>query len=301
MAVPLSPQLHALLIRPGNGSLVLGAAHHALYRPANALAQRLAGKDLHRALDPAEWGAAAARAGEKVDYHLALPGVHRAETITLEGDHLKAIHAHLGTLAPEEARTIEGSLDSLVADHYNKGETFRGLVDKAHASQNFRATLHDVPVPSATGEVGRTINNVAVGASTLYGAGAITKRLRDALNPQEKQSSMSKLDTAIGKIQNAAATLEHLPVREAAYAKAANMADTGLIAEDQIEKFAGIFERHPNDADDIIIGMQGGNEDGMKLASFGEVVKNEADSDTARRGGFEAMCLDNAKSQLPYR
>jgi hypothetical protein len=299
MAAPLTSELHSLLIRPSNGSLILGAAHHALYRPANALAHKVTGHALPTALDPGEWGAAAARAGEKVDYHLALGGAQRAETIQLDNDHLKHIGQHLDTMAatdPGKARALETDLNSVVADHYNRGETIRGLVDKAHADQNFRATLHEVAVPSATGEVGRTAKTLATDAAGLYGAAAITDKVRQAMDPQakEKQSSMSKLNVAIEKIQKAASILDQIPARDAAFAKAAALAEEEVIGQHEVEKFAGLFERNPQDAETVVAALRRGEDEATKLASFGEVVKSEPQNGAgANRGRFEALCLEN--------
>lgn len=305
MAAPLSSELHDLLIRPSNGSLILGAAHHALYRPANALAHKVLGHSLPKALDPGEWGAAAARAGEKVDRALALPGVERSETIMLDHQHLKDIGKHLDEMHasdPSKAQALEGHLNSVVADHYNKSETIRGLVSKAHGDESFRATLHGVRVPSITGEVGRSAKNLATDAAALYGAAALTDEVRKALEPpKEKQSAMSNLQTAIDKLTSAANLLDRLPAREAAFSKAAKLADIGAIAESEIEKFASTFERNPEEADTIYSAVARGESEHQKLASFGEVVSADPSASGSRSGGsFEDQCRELAKSNRPW-
>jgi len=294
MSAPISADIHNLLIRPTNSSLVLGAAHHVLYRPANAAVSRLFGKGLHKALDPAEWGAAAARAGEKIDRSLSVGG-HRVEKVTLNSQHLRDIGSHLDDLVkkdPRAAQDLEGRLNSVVANHYNNNETIKGLVGKAHQNDQFAATLHGVKVPSLTGEVGKSVKNVATDIAAIYGAGEIMNKVRDASeSAQEKKGSeMTMIDDAIEALLKAASILEQLPVKERAVKMATQLLDADVIKSSEVEKYASIFESNPADAETIFSGMIRGKDSTTKSASLGEPIVGDVGS--GGKGSFEDLCRE---------
>lgn len=298
MPTPLSADLHDLLVRPANSSLVLGAAHHALYRPANAIAGVL-GTSVPKTLDPEAWGAGLSRIGERIDHGLAIGGSSRHEAIPLENNHLHTIGAHLDKLRaerPADAGLLETRLNSLVRDHYNSQESIQGLVDKARTTPGFAATLHGVVVPSLTGEVGRSIKNVATDVAALVGSTELMDVARRATQPDhtdKKGHTMSNLDRVHELIAKTAALLESLPAKEQAQEKAAQLLDAGVITSAEVEKMASVFERNPDEADAIASGMMRGYSE--KGANLGEVFVDETPSKYSGGDRFTQACLNGLR------
>ena len=227
-------------------------------------------------------------------------GSSRSEAINLDNEHLKHIGSHLENLHasdPNRAKELERSLNSVVQNHYNKGENIKSLVSKAHGDENFAATLHGVQVPSLSGEVGRTVKNVATDVAAMYGAAEIMDKLHRASGDtasQEKKASMSNIQRATELLARAQAIYDSLPAKEAAYAKANELLEAGRIEADEVEKIASVFERNPDDAETILNGMLRGSDLEAKAANLGSPVLDEA----PRAGGsnkFDALCLQGAQ------
>lgn len=294
MSTPISSEVHNLLVRPNNSSLVLGALHHALYRPANAAVNKVIGKQIPRGFSPQAWGEAAARAGEKLDRSLSLGAVRR-EDIKLNNTHLTSIGDHLDTLKakdPTKHQALVGDLNSTIANHYNNSEDIEGLIHKARQNNNFAATLHGVHIPSLTGEVGKGVKNVATDIAALYGAGEIMNKARSiAEGNQEKKGSTSMLQEAIDHLLKAASILESIPAKDYANKQARRLLEAGVIDPSELEKHASIFEKNPEDAETIVNGMLRDPE--IKSATLGEPVLGDDDGPRTRgRGGFELFCVE---------
>jgi hypothetical protein len=301
MPTPLSADLHNLIVRPGNSSMVLGAGHHMLYRPANAAA-KLFGGSVPKALDPEEWGASLARAGDRIDHRLAIGGSSRQESISLENAHIHSIGAHLDTLRkerPSDAGILEERLNSLVRDHYNSQESIQGLVDKAKADPQFAATFHGVVVPSLTGEVGRSVKNVATDVAALYGSAELIDHARRAAQPDHTDKKghlmLSNIDRAQELIAKTASILASLPVKEQAHEKAAQLLESGVITAAEVEKIAAVFERNPDEADAIAAGMMRGQGYTEKGANLGEVVIDEPSTKSGSVDRFTQACLNGLR------
>jgi hypothetical protein len=208
------------------------------------------------------------------------------------GAHIDELHnSH-----PERAIRLEGELNSLIENHYNINEKFRGLVQHAHTNSDFAATLHGVKVRSLTGEVGKSVKSVGTDIAALYGANAILEKTQNAMgeDPQTKKgmmTTMSKLQAASDALNKAASILESIPVKESAYKMATKLLDAGIIVESEVEKHASMFERNFDDAETILGGMLRGNELENKTANLGEPVSGDSDPTRAgSRSSFEDLC-----------
>lgn len=307
MTKPIASDIRDLIVNPENGSMVMSLAHHALFRPADALARQFGGR-MPKQLDPQVWGAAAARAAEKVDFHLAPSWSHRHETITLTGDHLRGIGKHLDGLIRDghtaKAQSLKDRLNLLVAKHYNSGEGIEGLIAKAHADKEFAATFHNVKVPSLTGEVGRTAKNVSTDIAALVGAQEIQQRLAEATSQDpspgvkkghEVHMELSELERAAEMLEKAAAIYESIPDTENAQKYAHQLLDAGVIAKSEMDKYASMFERNPEDAETIVEGMLRDRDHENKSASLGEVVFDDPIGSSKGFGRFEQLCIEGAE------
>lgn len=298
MPAPISAEVHNLLVRPTNSSMVLGALHHAAYRPANAAVNRVFGKSLHKGLDPETWGAAASRLGEKVDRSLALPGAVRKEDVKLTNEHLGEIGDHLEKLKvkdPDKHQAISADLNSAIANHYNNNENIEGLVSKARADSNFAATLHGVHIPSATGEWGKSVKNVSTDIAALYGAGEIMNKARELSQGGQEKKGSAGMQQVIDQLFKAAAILESIPLKDYAHKQANRLLEAGVISSSELEKHASIFEKNPEDAETIVNGMLRGIDPEIKSANLGEPVVGDGDGPrSGGRGTFEQLCLEGA-------
>jgi hypothetical protein len=299
MSLPLSADLHRLLVRPKNTSLLLGLAHHAIYRPAKGLAD-LVGKELPKAADPAHWGAMASGLVEKADFHLS-PGFHRTEAITLDAEHLKHMGRHLADLHAgnsAHATKLEGEIDALLPTSYNTN--IRKLIAQAHTDPAFKVTLHGVKIPSLTGEVGKTVRSIGSDVAALYGAGELADkatRLPHAPTNEKKGSkTMPLYQEVIDALEKAADILDRIPAKQASFDRAEKLYAEGIIAESDIEKHAAVFENNPGDAELIYDGLMRGGA-ATKTAGYGEPFEEPAASKAStgsRRNAFDALCLENS-------
>jgi hypothetical protein len=302
-------ELHGLIVNPGNSSLVLGALHHAAYRPANYAFGRLTGgRQLWRGLSPETWGAAVAKAGEKVDYGIGtLTGAQRNEAITLQKDHLARIKQHVESLEANPHTAVRGQelrrqFDEVIAKHHSPNETLNSVLQHHTSNDDYKITLHDVKLPSATGEVGKTIKNIGTDAAALYGSAELVNRInRVASQPSEENKPMSStaqaIKEAIEKLEKAAALLADIPKRDAAYKQASELHHDGAIAEHEVAKYASLFYDSPDHVDTIVSSLARQNDE-TKSARMGEVVTDgNAKSANARGEGgryasFDQFCLN---------
>lgn len=297
MATPLTADLHSLLIRPRNSSIVLGAAHHALYRPLNYLSNKTIGKNIHTALDPETWGEKINQVGESADFVLSA-GRTRKENIDLENSHILDMHNHVQEMKryrPEYGHQLERNLNSVIATHYNNNETLNSLATKALNNKEFAATLHGVAVPSLSGEEGRIAKNFAADVASMYGASQLMSEFSPGSDNKEKRSNhMTEMQKAKNLLEKAAAILASIPVKERAYKQASQLLEAGAISDSEVEKYASAFERNPEDAPTIVEGMLRGVDRESKMANLGYPVYDESPRGQ-RFGSFEQACLQGLR------
>jgi len=283
--------IHDLLVRPENGSLLADIGHHVLYRPISAVSREFTGRSLPAAADPREWGAALARLGEKVDF--ALAPRHRAfvrrEDLTVRAEDWERIAKKLENVRktdPGREKVLRDHLRDLIENHYNPSEDIRSLVAKARKNRDFATTFHGVRVPSLTGEAGKTVRNIATDAAAAYGGTEIARHL------EEKRSHESM--SASAHLQAAADLLERIPAMANGAKYARDLVDAGVIADAELDKHARIFEdtylRSPEDAQTLFSAFLRGQEN-LKTAGLGEAVGAETPG-KPQTNGFEQMCLD---------
>lgn len=299
MATPISADLHQLLIRPRNSSIMLGAAHHALYRPLNYASEKVLGARIPSALDPETWGAQINKAGEAADYMLSAGRV-RKEDVKLDNSHILDIHNHvqeMKRLRPEYGKQLENNLNSAIASHYNNNDTLNSIAQHARNNKDFAATLHGVAIPSLSGEEGRIAKNFAADVAGMYGASQLMGELNPTgkSNDTEKRSHrMTDMQKAQELLEKAAAILSSIPVKEKAYKQAAQLLEAGAISDSEIEKYASAFERNPEDAATIVEGMLRGVDREAKMANLGYPVYEE-NTRSQRYGSFEQACLQGLR------
>jgi len=314
----INPQMHRAIVRPENSSLILGGLHHLASGAA-----KLVGKELPKHLDPAELGAAAARGAERIDFHAGraaqsiarhagldahLPkGLFaRSEQATLSSKRIRALGDEidgLRTTDATKAKALEDDLNTLVKTHYNKGETFQGLRDLA-SDDSFAATLHNVEVPSLTGEAGKMVKNVGTDVAAIYGAGEITEKVRQArasgsgptnLPSRGKPDMTDSYAKAATLMKEAAELFDAASVKERACKQAQQLLDESAIDAGEFPKYAALFEKQSaEDADTMVAGMLRGHAGSSKSASFGDPVPISDAQAEGGQGRFEALCRSKA-------
>lgn len=299
MATPLTADIHNLLIRPRNTSLLLGAAHHALYRPLNYASEKLIGAKIPTALDPDTWGAKVNKAGETVDFVLSA-GRSRKENVNLTNSHILDMHGHVQEMKrinPRYGQQLENNLNSLITAHYNNNDTINSLATQARNNPEFAATLHGVVVPSLSGEAGKAIKGFAADVASIYGATQLMEDISPSSQSdgKEKRSHlMTEMQRAQKLLEKAASILASIPVKERAYKYASQLLEAGAISELEVEKYASAFERNPEDAPTLVEGMLRGVDRESKMANLGYPVYDE-NPRGQRFGSFEQACLQGLR------
>jgi hypothetical protein len=307
---PVSADLHRFIVNPENSSLVLSAARHLLYRPADFLYTKLRGLpenargNLWHGLNPETWGAGLARAGERADASLGrMTGGTRKEMVTLNRDHLQRIG---DTLADWERRPdmkahaghVRKQFDDLLHQHHAPGTTLDQVLQNSRSADNYKVTLHDVLLPSATGEVGKTVKTIAADGAALYGSAEIVNqvnRVADQKTPssEDRMSDMAAVKAALEQLEKAARILEEIPARDRAYKQASSLYQHGAIMEHEVEKYAALFFENPDSADVVAQGLLRNSASEVKSARLGEVVSGgSASTGGSRYSSFDAMCLE---------
>lgn len=314
----LNANMHRALIRPDNSSLILGGLHHIASGAAKAV-----GKELPAHLDPATLGAAAARAGERLDFHagraaqslarragldahLPAGALSRTERIDLHAGRIRDLGTHLDGLRNTDAgqaKAFEDNLNALVKTHYNKGETFQGLRNLAQ-DDTFSATLHGVDIPSITGEAGKTVKGVGTDIAAIYGAGEITEKIQRArasipgptnLPQRGKDEMTDPTAKAASLMKDAAELFDAANVKERACKQAQRLVDDGVIEAGEFNTHSALFEKlSSEDAETMVTGMLRGQSGPNKSASFGDPALEFNPAGSSKGAGFDALCRSAA-------
>ena len=311
MSGPVSADLHGLIVNPENSSLVLSAARHLLYRPADFAYSKLRGLpsnakgNLWRGLNPETWGAGIARAGERADASLGrMTGGTRKEMVTLNRDHLQRIEKTLGDweARPEtkaHADQVRRQFDDLLKKHHGPDADLAKVLQNSRTNDNYKVTLHDVLLPSATGEVGKSIKNISTDAATLYGSAEIVNqvnRVATQKSPQseDRMSDMAAVKAALEQLEKAAQILEEIPARDRAFKEASSLYQQGAIMEHEIDKYASLFFENPESAGVVAQSLLRNTAGETKSARLGEVVSNSSNSSAggSRYSSFDSLCLE---------